>query len=52
MRPAASYTTPWDTIAHAHYVEKLPPLAMAARAQIALSTIGSRPPINCVNLLG
>jgi hypothetical protein len=41
-----------DRIAHAHYVEKLPPLAMAARAQIALSTIGSRPPINCVNLLG
>lgn len=40
-----------DRIAHAHYVEKLAPLAMAARAQIALSTIDSRPPISCVNLL-
>jgi hypothetical protein len=41
-----------DRIAHAHYVENLAPLALAARAQIALSTIGSRSPINCVDLLG
>jgi hypothetical protein len=41
-----------DRISHAHYVEKLPPLAMAARAQIALSTINSRIPVSCANLLG
>lgn len=41
-----------DRIAHGHYVEKLPPLAIAARAQIALSTIEGRSPIVCTNMLG
>lgn len=41
-----------DRIAHAHYVEKLPPLALGARAQVALATVDTRPTIDCVNLLG
>ncbi len=40
-----------DRIAHAHYVEELPPLALAARAQVALRTIDGRLPMDCVNLL-
>jgi hypothetical protein len=41
-----------DRIAHAHYVEKLPPVALAARAQIALATMSSRSAIDCLSLLG
>ena len=41
-----------DRVAHAHYVERLPPVALAARAQVALATTASRSPIDCLNLLG
>ena len=39
-------------IARAHYVERLPPIELAALAQIALTTVASRAPIDYLSLLG
>lgn len=40
-----------DRIVHARYVDKLHPLELAARATLALATVGSGP-ADCVDLLG
>jgi hypothetical protein len=40
-----------DRIAHGYYVNKMLPLATAAQARIALTTIAGRNPIDCADLL-
>jgi hypothetical protein len=40
-----------DRIVHAAYVDHASPLVLAARARLALASLGSRPEVSCVNLL-
>ena len=41
----------FDRIVHAHYVDRLKPLELTARAQVALATVGSATGPSCVDLL-
>lgn len=40
-----------DRIVHAWYVDGIPPLELAARARVALATIGADDPLRCIGLL-
>jgi hypothetical protein len=41
-----------DRIVHAWYVDKVRPLELAARAKVALATIGVGDVVKCVDMLG